>query len=193
MKAAFVSVLAFFLMFAVGCGDVVITINFPAAAIEKTAEDVVRTARAANEEAPDTDNDGISRMDGIDIDKANKEIDEIKTRMADRYEKHLLTFYDKGNVGEKIDGYVDIRNNDGLDIKQKAELKKLVNAENEDRKTLYKLVAEINKVPDDIDKVAKIFAKKFREKAKSTHWVQDDNGKWMTKKDYDDSQKKDKK
>ncbi len=195
MRKPVFAILIAFLVLTIGCGDVVITINFPAAAIEKQADEIVSEVRAANTEAQpeDTDNDGLERYEDIDVGKTNKEIDEVKARMADRYEKHLLAFYDSGNIGEKIDGYIEVRNNDGLDIKQKAELKKLANAENDDRKELYTLVAKLNKVPDDVAKVAKIFAVKFRENAKPAHWVQDDTGKWMTKKDYDEAQKKDKK
>ncbi|RKY17879.1 MAG: hypothetical protein DRP90_06240 [Planctomycetota bacterium] len=185
-----------------GCGDVNITINFPAAAVEKQAAKFVHDVRSAppaenpSADTPppeDSDDDGlIDPLEGgsVDIGKTNKEIDEIKKRMKERYDKHLLAFYDKGNVGEKIDGYLAIRNFDGLNIKQKALLKKLVNAENADRKAVYKLVAKLNKVPDQVSKVAAIFAKKWRDAAKPDHWVQDDSGTWMKKKDYDKKKKK---
>ena len=173
-----------------GCGDVVITINFPEAKIKERAQEDVKDMREANQPA-DTDNDGLQQFDeDIDIDKKNKEIDEIKARIKKRYEDHLMTYYDKGNVGEKNDGYIALRNTDGLNLKQKAAVKKLVKAENEDRGKLYGLVAKINKVPKEVDKVAKLYAQQWRANAKDNHYVQDDDGKWMTKKDWKEAQKK---
>lgn len=186
MKRVHVAIVAVMMLFAMGCGDVVITINFPAAKIEKQAEEIVNEVRSGPAN-PDTDNDGITNMEegGIDIGKTNKEIDDVKKSMKDRYDNSLLAHYDSGVIGEQIDGYIGVRDFGEMDIKAKAEVKKLVKAENDDRETLYKLVAALNKVPSDIAKVAKIFADKWRETAKAKHYVQDDAGTWMTKADYD--------
>jgi len=192
MKRAYIAFCALIALFAMGCGDVVITINFPAAKIEKQAEEIVNEVRSGPATTnPDTDNDGLENYEegGIDIGKTNKEIDEIKKRMKERYDNNLLKHYDDGVIGEQIDGYIGVRDFGEMDIKAKAEVKKLVSAENDDRGALYKLVAAINKVPNDIAKVAKIFAEKWREAAKPKHYVQDDKGNWMTKEDYDKKKK----
>jgi len=189
MNKIVLAVSVVFVLFAMGCGDVHIVINFPAAAIDKQAGEITDFVTSGT--PSDSDKDGLVQMEeSIDIDKSNKEIDEIKTRMKERYDNYLLKLKNSGNVGEKIDGYVDLRSEDGLDLKAKAEAKKLVTAENDDRKELYKLVAKVNKVEAQADKVAGIFAKKWREKALADHWVQDDKGTWMKKSDYDKAQKK---
>ena len=172
-------------------GDVVITINFPQAEIEKQASKDAEFIKGAPV-TPDTDEDGMERFEegGVDIGKTNKEITAVKKRMKERYDKFLLKYFDAGNIGEQIDGYVGTRNTDGLDLKGKSAMKKLVKAENEDRTSLYTLVAKINKVPKEVDKVAKIYAIEWRKNSKDKHYVQDDKGNWMTKKAYDESLKK---
>ncbi len=192
MKRTLLAFAVLALVFALGCGDVNITINFPAAQIEQQAAQDVKEMRSGPAVvAPDTDQDGITRYEESkpDIDKTNKEIEEVKKRMKDRYDNSLLAHYDKGVIGEQIDGYIGVRDFGDLDLKAKGEVKKLVSAENDDRKLLYKLVAEINKVPNEVDKVAKIYALKWRDSAKATHYVQDDAGTWMTKADFDKKQK----
>ena len=192
MRRYFVALFALSLLLYAGCGDVNITINFPAAAIEDRAAKDVAEMRAGPE-SPDVDEDGFIQVDekaGIDIGKTNKEIDELKKRMKERFNKQLLPYYDSGNVGEKIDGFIALRDASGLKLKVKAAVKKLVAAENKDREALYSLVAKLNKVPKETEKVARIYGKEWRKNAKDEHYVQNDKAEWMKKKDFDKAQKK---
>ena len=63
--------------------------------------------------------------------------------------------------------YVHINNADGLPMKERRNLKSLVDAENENRRTLYGEVAKALKIDSSqIEKIEKIFAKEWKESLK---------------------------
>ena len=64
---------------------------------------------------------------------------------------------------EGNDGYVGIEKTDGLNLKQKRDVKALVDAENNDRRQLYQEVAKaMNIDPSQINQIAEIFAKEWQ-------------------------------
>jgi uncharacterized protein YdbL (DUF1318 family) len=75
-----------------------------------------------------------------------------------------------------------IRNTDGLDLKARAEIKQLVEAENRDRETLYAEIAKANGIPtSNVPKIKSIFAKSWIDQAQSGWWIQDGQGNWRKK------------
>ena len=91
-----------------------------------------------------------------------------------------------GGVGEGKDGYLRYFETPEIssDPKKVAFAKNLVSEENEDRKTLYQRIVEINKEfkDGDINKVATIMAGLNRDSAKKGEMIETDSGKWVMKK-----------
>ena len=72
--------------------------------------------------------------------------------------------YQKGALKEGNNGYVSLGNMTGLGLKDKRDLKRLVDAENKDRKRLYEEVAKALKIdPSLTNRVAETFAEKWQE------------------------------
>jgi uncharacterized protein YdbL (DUF1318 family) len=89
---------------------------------------------------------------------SNPTIRALKEKMKARYAQ-MKPFYQKGMLVEGGNGYVSMGNTEGLGLKEKRDLKTLVDSENSDRATLYKEVAKALKIdPSQVDRIAKIFA-----------------------------------
>jgi uncharacterized protein YdbL (DUF1318 family) len=105
----------------------------------------------------------------------------LKQSMKERFPK-LKPFFDKGNIGEGNDGYVKIRNETGLNLKEKSTLRSLNKDENNDRKNMYAEVAKAMEIKSSqIDKIQAIFAKLWIDKAFPGWWVQKESGEWVKK------------
>jgi uncharacterized protein YdbL (DUF1318 family) len=105
----------------------------------------------------------------------------LKQSMKERFPK-LKPFFDKGNIGEGNDGYIQIRNETGLNLKEKSTLRSLNKDENNDRKNLYAEVARAMEIKSSqIDKIQAIFAKLWIDKAFTGWWVQKESGEWVKK------------
>jgi uncharacterized protein YdbL (DUF1318 family) len=93
---------------------------------------------------------------------SNATIRGLKERMKARY-RQMKPYYDKGLIKEGSDGYVSTGDLGSLDLRQKRDVKSLVDAENQDRRALYKEVAKALEIdPSQIDRVGKIFAKEWQ-------------------------------
>ena len=66
-------------------------------------------------------------------------------------------------------------------LRDRTKFGKLVDAENADRRALYREIAKANGHPEWEKDVAAVFAKKWREKARKGWWVQDASGAWRKK------------
>ena len=99
----------------------------------------------------------------------------LKERFKERYPK-LLKAKDAGNIGETFSGYVEAVKPEYL---QDAALKKLLEEENADRKTLYRAIARKEGVAPE--KVAERNAVRNFKKAKPGHWLKNKDGKWVKK------------
>jgi anthranilate synthase component 1 len=67
-------------------------------------------------------------------------------------------------------------------LKERAETKQLVDAENRDREALYAEIAKANGFPkDSIPKIKSIFARSWIDQARSGWWIQDGQGNWKRK------------
>ncbi len=175
---------------------VTVNIYFPAAEVQKAAEEIAKqvrgTAPPAEEQQPARDNQ--SKMDifrnispvatalaADELTVSNATIRQLKARMKQRYQK-LAPFFRKGILGEKADGFLVIRNSNGLDLRTKTQVKRLVQAENSDRKALYAAVAQAMKIPaSQITRIAAIFAKQWQNTAPKGTWLETQPGKWVKK------------
>jgi len=93
---------------------------------------------------------------------SNATIRGLKEKMKTRYAQ-LKPYYQKDMLQEGDDGYLSIARDDELGLKEKRDLKALVDAENKDRETLYAEVARALVIDaSQISKVAEIFAKEWQ-------------------------------
>jgi uncharacterized protein YdbL (DUF1318 family) len=115
-----------------------------------------------------------------DINVSTPEIRAIRASMKDRAEK-LFPYLDGGNVGLGLDGLLKIRTAEGLDLRGRGEMNRLVSAENTDRMRLYKEIARANGFPDKADEVQQIFASTWRDKADKGWYMEQPGGTWVRK------------
>ena len=93
---------------------------------------------------------------------SNPTIRALKQKMKTRYAQ-MKPYYKKGVLKEGGNGFVSIGNMAGLGLKEKRNLKSLVNAENGDRKRLYGEIAKALKIDSSqVNRVAEIFAKEWQ-------------------------------
>jgi uncharacterized protein YdbL (DUF1318 family) len=174
---------------------VTVNIYFPAGEIQKAAEEIVDEARP---QQPARKDSSLHRLPGwlirwvsffgpkaafaqVDVDISTPAIRALRDSIAGRFDS-LKGYYSRGALGETNGGYVEIRDQSGLNLKEKAELRKLADAENKDRKALYSEILRANKLEASfLPEVEKIFAKSWRNKVIPGSWVQQDDGKWGRK------------
>ncbi|RMF22749.1 MAG: DUF1318 domain-containing protein [Deltaproteobacteria bacterium] len=105
-------------------------------------------------------------------------IRKLKAAMRERAAQ-LKPYLAAGNLGIGKDGMLVVRDLSGLDLRQKATIRRLVDAENRDRRSLYAEIARANDFGSDrIDDIAKIFAETWIRKAEGGWWVQSPDGSW---------------
>jgi uncharacterized protein YdbL (DUF1318 family) len=116
-----------------------------------------------------------------DINVSNPSIRALKDSIRARSEA-IKPFMDKGNVGINRDGLLTVRTTDGLNLKERAEVQQLVEAENRDREALYAEIAKANNIPrEKIPDIKRIFARSWIDQAKSGWWIQNADGSWTKK------------
>jgi len=114
------------------------------------------------------------------IDVSTPEIRAIKESIKNRAEK-LFPYLDSGNIGIGSDGLLKLRSGDGLSLKARGEVTRLVAAENDDRERLYKEIARANGFPDQVAEVQTIFAESWRAQAHKGWYLEDAKGNWQKK------------
>ncbi len=90
-----------------------------------------------------------------------------------RYEK-LRSLKEKGSVGENNHGYVQALSED-------AQVQELVEAENKDRRFIYKTIEQQNSLENAMNTIEKVFAQVQRDKANPGDKIQLENGQWVSK------------
>ena len=156
---------------------VTINIYFPAEKVESVAGDIVDEIRGRKNvekgKSKEGDKDSYLRKTFLvfapslawaqDVTAvSNPTIRALKEKMKGRYAQ-LKPYYQKRMLKEGGNGYVSFGNIKGLGLKEKRDLKNLVDAENKDRETLYKEVAKALKIDaSQINKIAEIFAKEWQ-------------------------------
>jgi len=184
-------------LFLVSC--LTINIYFPEAEIRKEAEEIVREIRKSEEEKKEDKKNvsGVGEAQKILSDRGNSfslvpvayaqeevtnpKIRALKQSLSERFPK-LRPFFDKGNVGETNDGFIRIRDESGLNLKEKALLRNLVKDENKDRRNFYTEYAKAKEIdPSQVNRVRKIFAERWINEAKTGWWIQKEDGEWIKK------------
>jgi uncharacterized protein YdbL (DUF1318 family) len=185
------------IFFASAC--VTVNIYFPAAAVERAADQIVKetwggAAEPAKSVPPPQSRNSrpLSQMASFDflsaahaqeadINVSNPAIRALKDSIKQRSEA-IRPYMERGNVGIAQDGLLAIRNTDGVSLKERAEINQLVDAENRDRESLYAEIAKANNIArDSIPKIKSIFAKSWIDQARAGWWIQDGGGNWRRK------------
>ena len=185
------------IVFIISC--VTVNIYFPAAEVQKAADVIVEDVRQLDkkqEQKPQEQqklNQYYQKLKKlswgtaeayaqIDIEVTTPAIRALKDSIKARFPQ-LRPFYDKGNVGESNTGFLENRDLGNMSLKEKADLSRLIEQENKDRKDLYAEIMKANKFgPDVLPQIQKIFANSWRDKSQSGWWIQKDSGEWEKKK-----------
>ena len=97
---------------------------------------------------------------------SNPTIRALKEKMKGLY-RQMKPYYQKGMLKEGNNGYVSTGDIKGLGLKEKRDLKSLVDTENKTRKGLYGEVAKALKIDNSqVDRIAEIFAKEWQKSVK---------------------------
>ena len=115
-----------------------------------------------------------------DIDISSPAIQKIEASMRARHSR-LKAYYDSGAVGLTNDGFVTVRDPKDVPLKDRREVNQLVAEENQDRRALYRQIAEANGHPEWQDEIQRTFAGRWVAQARSGWWYQDSRGQWTQK------------
>jgi hypothetical protein len=154
---------------------VTINIYFPAEKVEAVAGEIVRDIRG-NDEAGKPSGKGRSSLwknmffafspasawaeEVTEV--SNATIRALKENMRARFPE-MKPYYRSGVLTEGDDGYVKVSSLEGLNLREKRDVKALADAENKDRLQLYREVAKALKIDEgNIGRVAGIFAVEWR-------------------------------
>jgi uncharacterized protein YdbL (DUF1318 family) len=188
--------LGFMIVFA-AC--VTVNIYFPAAAIQKEADEIVDEVQGAKEQkqpAPQEKKDDrrsgvIDSIRGligpreacaqVNTDVSSPAIRSLKQSMKEAFIQ-LKPFYDRGAVGENNMGFVEQRDTGALSLKEKADLNRFMGQQNTSRNALYSEIMKANNLgTDSLPKIQRIFANSWRAKSQPGWWIQNDGGAWEKK------------
>ena len=108
---------------------------------------------------------------------------EVRKLQASMKQRHgsLLEFYQQGAIGFTQDALVGIRDISSVPLKQRGQLKNLVQAENNDRNRLYMEIAKANGHPEWEQDVRQTFSKTWVNGAAKGWWYQNQQGAWVQK------------
>jgi len=174
---------------------VTVNIYFPVAAVEKTAEEIVKEVREQQPETeeeeskpaePETSHSNwnlvkVAYAQEGALEVSNASIRALKASIKARYPV-LIPYLKKGIVGENQSGFLEIRTWKGLSLPEKAKVKRLLDAENKDRMGLYKEVAKALQISQNqLERLQKIFAKEWQKTVPSGTWIQKEDGTWVKK------------
>jgi uncharacterized protein YdbL (DUF1318 family) len=179
---------------------VTVNIYFPAAAIQKAADQIVDDVRKIPEPAPgpkpEQKPDKSSLLDrirvvrlgpteaqaaAVDVNVSTPAIRNIRASLAGRFPQ-LQPLYAKGAIGETNTGLIAARDIGALSLKEKADLNRLVEQENANRQALYAEIIRANSLdPGQLGEVQRLFANSWRDKSAPGWWVQQNNGQWGRK------------
>lgn len=104
----------------------------------------------------------------------------LQASMKNRYAS-LKEFYENGAIGFTRDALVGIRELSAVPLKQRGQLKNLVEAENQDRNALYREIAKANGHLEWEKDVRTTFAKTWIGNALKGWWYQSEQGAWVQK------------
>jgi len=197
-KVNFIMVAMFFI---VSCAVITVNIYFPEKDVKEAYKNLEKELMKTDEKKPEGKPESSIRFEFISSAYAQEagladRISEIVKKMPD-----VVNAYKE--MGTRIAGTDRLRDsgavgegNNGLLVVRERTLtpddKKLVDMENENRKTVIKGMAKaiirINRVPENEDNIKQVmpqaieqFAAIRRDSAKKGWWIQDTNGNWTKK------------
>ncbi len=172
---------------------VTINIYFPAAEVQKTAEDIVKDVRGADatkldKPAPETSKDTgpVSMLMGCpeawaanELNVSNATIRTLKNRIKENYPQ-LRKWLAQGVLGEDHNGFIVMKNQGGLNLKARIFAKRVMEEENSSRKALYQAVAQALNIPSSqVARVGRIFAQQWQKAVPRGTWIETAPGKWV--------------
>jgi len=172
---------------------VTVNIYFPAEEVRKTAEEIVGEVRGQAEQTG-PQSFLLQRLFQFsclfapseahaqaETTVSNGAIRAVKERLKQRAPQ-LAPFFDQGVIGESNNGYVRIIASGSLDMKQKAAVNRLVEAENKDRRQLYQeIVRALNLDSSQLSRVESIFASEWQQTARPGWKIEKAPGQWVKK------------
>lgn len=184
-----------FLFLTLAC--VTVNVYFPAAEVQDAADKIVEEIHATQPSSSESNAvphesmlrrtlRELSLFEGrayaqVDINVTTPDIRALRRSMKERFAS-LRPLYENGVIGEGNGGLLIMRSLEGLDLKRKAEAKKLLKAENADREKLYLEITKANDLPPDtVPQIRKLFANSWRKNAAKGWWIQKDDGEWVKK------------
>jgi uncharacterized protein YdbL (DUF1318 family) len=108
-------------------------------------------------------------------------ITSLRESMRQRYREQLRPYFVNGAVGLTRDGLVALRDANAVPLAQRQQVNALIAAENQDRASLYKEIANANKHPEWESEIRSTFAKRWAERVPAGWYYQDANGIWVRK------------
>jgi len=184
---------------------VTINVYFPAAAVEKAADKIVDDVWGGGDNtAPPAQAPKVNPSEGrleshrsfswlrigppsaeaagdADINVSTPAIRSLKQSIQ-RRASAIKPYMKTGNIGIGKDGLLVLRSRSGLNLRQKAELNRLVKAENRDRMALYREIAKANNItPDRVGDIQSLFAKSWIKNARKGWYIQSAGGSWRVK------------
>jgi uncharacterized protein len=177
-------------------GCITVNIYFPAPEVRRAAEEIVdetwggNTAGepSATKPAPNEGSSGLPLLaparayaQEADINVSTAAIRSLKDSMKGRADQ-LKPYLAAGNVGIGKDGMLVVRDLSTVALRSQAEIRRLVEAENRDRASLYREIAKANNFGDErVNDIQKIFAQTWIDKAEKGWPIQKPDGSWATK------------
>jgi uncharacterized protein YdbL (DUF1318 family) len=169
---------------------VTINIYFPEATVKKAAEEIVEEVRKPADKEKDKGAETLisgsfafvpAAYAQQETEVSSPAIRALKESLRSRFAK-LQPLFERGILGEAKNGFVEVKEETGLTLKEKADLRSLVREENADRKSLYAEVAgALNIDSSQIPRIQKIFAESWIRNSQPGWWVQNEDGTWVKK------------
>jgi hypothetical protein len=100
--------------------------------------------------------------------------------LAQRHSR-LVRFYEAGEIALGADGLIYLREGIKMALVKRQIAEKLIDAENEERKTLIFTIADGNGRRDAQDEVWTLMRERWHQQWKSGWWLRDADGKWSRK------------
>ena len=179
-------VLLLAVFFVLSC--VTVNIYFPAAQAQKTAREIVNEVRGVKV-APEKKREspgsflwvGVAYAGEKALEVSNATIRALKESIRERYPR-LEPYLARGVLGESLDGYLVLKDGGALGLRERAEVRRLMKAENGDREALYKAVAQALGVEESqLPRLRGIFAKEWQRTAPPGTWIEVKPGEWKRK------------
>ncbi len=163
---------------------ITVNIYFPEGEIRKTAEEIVNDVRGG-EKKEDIKDGSFSLFPKLyaqqETEVTTPKIRALKESMKARLAQ-LVPHFEAGRIGEANTGFLQVLNEEGLGLKDRAVFRKLVKDENQDRTDLYAEVAKATDVDSSqIERIQKIFAEYWISSARAGWMVQQADGSWVKK------------